>query len=174
MDLTAKHPVNAAIYVETLYKGSLTDSSLGSVKSIPWSSWFQMWMEFLDSQTVVTKEYEVGLRLTDDRQIQILNHQYRSLNQPTDVLAFAATEVDITIPQDFEEPLYLGDIVISLDTAARQAQAQNHSLIIELAWLASHGLLHLLGWDHPDAPSLNRMLDKQSDLVQLVKIQPNY
>ncbi|WP_019506595.1 rRNA maturation RNase YbeY [Pleurocapsa sp. PCC 7319] len=174
MDITAKQLVNAVVYVENLYEGSLIDCSLSSVKSIPWSSWFQMWIQFLDSQTVMTKECEVGLRLTDDRQIQILNHQYRSLDQPTDVLAFAATEVDITIPQDFEEPLYLGDIVISLDTAARQAQAQNHSLVMELAWLASHGLLHLLGWDHPDAHSLKQMLNRQSDLIQLVEIQPSY
>ena len=170
MDLTAKKVVNAIVYVENLYEGDLTDSSLGLVNSVPWSSWFQVWMEVLDSQMTETKEWEIGLRLADDRQLQILNHKYRSLDKPTDVLAFAATEVEMKIPQDLDEPMYLGDIVISLDTAARQAKVQNHSLMIELAWLSSHGLLHLLGWDHPDARSLRQMLDKQLDLIQLVKI----
>ena len=170
MDLTAKKTVNGIVYVENIYGGDLTDRSLGSINSVPWNSWFQVWMEVLDSQMTETNEWEIGLRLTDDRQIQILNHQYRSLDKPTDVLAFAATEVEMKIPQDLDEPMYLGDIVISLDTAARQAKVQNHSLMIELAWLSSHGLLHLLGWDHPDARSLRQMLDKQSELIQLVKL----
>ena len=55
----------------------------------------------------------------------------------------------------------LGDIVISLETAGRQAQEQGHSLQQELRWLVSHGLLHLLGWDHTDDDSLAAMLALQ-------------
>jgi probable rRNA maturation factor len=67
-------------------------------------------------------------------------------------------------------PLYLGDIVISIDTAQQQAQKQGHTLLTELAWLASHGLLHLLGWDHPDEESLERMLKQQVKLLKSVGI----
>jgi len=63
------------------------------------------------------------------------------------------------------EPLELGDIVISLETAARQAAAADTSLEAELMFLASHGLLHLLGWDHPDAASLAAMLSRQEALI---------
>ena len=63
------------------------------------------------------------------------------------------------------EPLELGDIVISLETAARQAAAADTSLEAELLFLASHGLLHLLGWDHPDAESLAAMLSRQEALI---------
>jgi probable rRNA maturation factor len=63
------------------------------------------------------------------------------------------------------EPLELGDIVISLETAARQAAAAGTSLEAELLFLASHGLLHLLGWDHPDAASLAAMLSRQESLI---------
>jgi len=63
------------------------------------------------------------------------------------------------------EPLELGDIVISLETAARQAAAADTSLEAELLFLASHGLLHLLGWDHPDAESLAAMLCRQEALI---------
>ena len=61
--------------------------------------------------------------------------------------------------------LELGDIVISLDTAARQAPEHGHSLEQELLFLASHGLLHLLGWDHPDDASLAAMLARQDLLL---------
>ena len=140
------------------------------VDSIPWIDWIEGWLQSLSLTTNLAKDCELGLRLTGDRQIQELNYQYRSLDKPTDVLAFAATEADITLPADIAEPLYLGDIVISLDTAAKQASEQKHSLTVELAWLASHGLLHLLGWDHPDDARLEQMLEKQSELIQLLDI----
>jgi probable rRNA maturation factor len=63
------------------------------------------------------------------------------------------------------EPLELGDIVISLESAARQAAAAGTSLEAELLFLASHGLLHLLGWDHPDEASLAAMLARQEALI---------
>jgi len=66
------------------------------------------------------------------------------------------------------EPLELGDIVISLETASRQAAAAGTSLEAELLFLASHGLLHLLGWDHPDAASLAAMLSRQESLIAAV------
>ena len=59
----------------------------------------------------------------------------------------------------------LGDIVVSLETARRQAQEQGHSLQRELRWQVSHGLLHLLGWDHPDDDSLAAMLALQERLL---------
>lgn len=62
-------------------------------------------------------------------------------------------------------PLELGDIVISLETARRQAEAEGHSLSRELLFLASHGLLHLLGWDHPDDTALEAMLAQQDALL---------
>ena len=67
--------------------------------------------------------------------------------------------------EDSGEPLELGDIVISLESAARQAAAAGTSLEAELQFLASHGLLHLLGWDHPDEASLATMLSRQEALI---------
>jgi len=63
------------------------------------------------------------------------------------------------------EPLELGDIVISVETAARQAPEHGNDLGRELLFLASHGLLHLLGWDHPDETSLAAMLQRQQALL---------
>lgn len=138
--------------------------------SIPWSVWIQTWLDSLDLAESVPRGCELSLRLASDGQIQALNQQYRSLAQPTDVLAFAATEAEIALPQELQEPLYLGDIIISLDTAQKQAIQQQHSLTVELAWLSSHGLLHILGWDHPNDDSLQRMLNRQSELIQLLNL----
>ena len=167
MNITTPQHKNAIIYVENVYDGSLANDA---VESIPWQSWIQQWLEYLGSITQIDRDCELSLRLTSDRQIQIFNQQYRSRNRPTDVLAFAATESDLILPSEFAEPLYLGDILISLDTAATQAREQQHSLQIELAWLASHGLLHLLSWDHPDDLSLQQMLQQQSQLVQSLNL----
>ncbi|MEH1997702.1 MAG: rRNA maturation RNase YbeY [Nostoc sp.] len=137
-----------------------------------WENWFNRWLEILHPHIPPAPSYEIGLRLTDDSQIQELNAQYRQQNKPTDVLAFAALEVDF--PQSEEMlaslPLYLGDIIVSVDTAQRQAQQQEHTLPTELAWLAAHGLLHLLGWDHPDEESLGRMLEQQVILLKAIGI----
>ena len=136
-----------------------------------WRDWFQAWLNHLSYHLPQSNAYELSLRLTDDLEIQKFNSQYRNQNKPTDVLAFATLEVNIPKPstEDFNwEPLYVGDIIISVDTACRQAKQQGHSLSTELAWLATHGLLHLLGWDHPDEESLLEMLSQQEALLQVI------
>lgn len=147
-------------------------ASLASICEQDWQDWFQVWLNLLSFKVEITHtDYEVSLLLTDDTEIQALNLQYRHQDCPTDVLAFAALEADIPslgIEELNSEPLYLGDIVISVNTAISQAQEQGHSISRELVWLAAHGLLHLLGWDHPDAPSLEAMLAEQDLLIQAI------
>lgn len=141
----------------------------------PWQDWITQWMTHLEPANMQgealhpTDRYELSLRLTDDQEVQNLNREFRDKDQPTDVLSFAALEVDCPQLPD-EEPLCLGDIIISVETAARQAEIQGHSIEIELIWLASHGLLHLLGWDHPDEASLMEMLNQQRELLQTIGI----
>lgn len=143
------------------------------ISEATWEAWFGRWLELMQAEIPASPSYEVTLRLTDDGEIHELNSQYRQMDKPTDVLAFAAMEVDSPLPLEVRSqlPLYLGDIVISVDTAIKQAQQQGHELQTELAWLASHGFLHLLGWDHPDDESLIRMLDQQGVLLQAVSLK---
>ncbi|ELR96827.1 rRNA maturation RNase YbeY [Gloeocapsa sp. PCC 73106] len=144
-----------------------------SISEETWQQWFQTWINSLNKQAEAG--YELSLRLTDDAEITQLNAQYRNQNRATDVLAFAALEVDIPKSSESEtEPIYLGDVVISVETARIQAQTKGHSLVLELAWLASHGLLHLLGWDHPDEKSLDSMLTQQEQLLRLVELDWEY
>ncbi|MBH8553144.1 rRNA maturation RNase YbeY [Nostocaceae cyanobacterium CENA357] len=136
-----------------------------------WENWFNIWLEILQPHLPPAPSYEIGLRFTDDTEIQALNSEYRHQNKPTDVLSFAALEVDFPqSPEMTADSLYLGDIVVSVNTAKRQAQQQEHSLLTELAWLVAHGLLHLLGWDHPDEESLIQMLKQQVILLETIGI----
>lgn len=81
----------------------------------------------------------VTVALVSDRRIRDLNRRFRGKDEPTDVLSFPA-----------DEPGVLGDVVIALGVASRQAKAAGHGLAVELRVLALHGLLHLLGYDHED------------------------
>ncbi|MEL6776196.1 MAG: rRNA maturation RNase YbeY [Cyanobacteria bacterium J06597_16] len=135
-----------------------------------YQTWLQTWLQAMEPGLSPINAYEISLRLTDDREIQQLNSHYRQQSKPTDVLSFAALETEMPGAEDIyrQQPLPLGDIIISIDTAARQAQQANHTLAKEVAWLTAHGFLHLLGWDHPDDDSLTRMLDQQTHLVSLL------
>jgi probable rRNA maturation factor len=145
--------------------------TIASISDLPWEHWFEQWLAQLQPDLSPLQAYELSLRLTGDREMQALNAQYRQQDKSTDVLAFAALEADCPEPIEADdEPLYLGDIVISIDTAQKQAIAQDHPLQTELAWLASHGLLHLLGWDHPDETSLVAMLTQQKALLHTVGV----
>lgn len=145
----------------------------GKISPETWEIWFRCWLETLSPDLLSADAYELSLRLTTDEEVQALNAKYRHKDQPTDVLAFAALEVDFPQSAELLEslPLYLGDIVISVDTADRQAQQQGHPLKIELAWLAAHGLLHLVGWDHPNEDSLIQMLAQQETLLQSIGLE---
>jgi probable rRNA maturation factor len=153
--------VNCEITVQNLHPDCSIDSAI-------WAAWFETWLSQPDLDLPTASNYELSLRLTNDAEIQLLNSQYRQKDQPTDVLAFAALENDMPLIPGL--PVYLGDIIISVDTANRQALAYQYSLHQELAWLASHGFLHLLGWDHPDEASLENMLQRQEQLLGTITL----
>lgn len=92
---------------------------------------------------------EISLTFTDDEKIRALNKEYRGKDAPTDVLSFPLFENgEIEYDDETGEPAALGDIVISLERAAAQANEYGHSLEREVGFLALHSLLHLLGFDH--------------------------
>jgi len=165
-----ENPENDSIKNNIMESSSVTiDCPLNVTE---WENWFQIWLNHLHPYLPTASSYELSLRLTNDTEIQTFNTEYRSQNQPTDVLAFAALEVNCPLPAELlsSQSLYLGDIVISVETAHYQAQQQGHSLKTELGWLATHGLLHLLGWDHPDDQSLTGMLNQQRVLLKTIEL----
>ncbi|EKV01413.1 metalloprotein, YbeY/UPF0054 family [Leptolyngbya sp. PCC 7375] len=137
-----------------------------------WQTWFNIWLRELAPTASPIGRYEINLLLTNDVTIQELNATYRHQDTPTDVLAFAAQETKIPGAQTIYQtsPIPLGDLIISVETAQRQRHNDNYSLIQELTWLAAHGLLHLLGWDHPDDAALQNMLEKQHSLLKCIDL----
>jgi probable rRNA maturation factor len=97
--------------------------------------------------------YEISILLTGDKQIENLNRIYRKKNRPTDVLAFSQREGDL----GEQAGLLLGDVVVSVPTARRQAEARSRDVHSEVLLLVAHGLLHLVGWDH-DTPARDRRM----------------
>ncbi|MBF2089558.1 MAG: rRNA maturation RNase YbeY [Synechococcales cyanobacterium K44_A2020_017] len=158
--------------LELLVQDDVNDWPQGSDRPSDeqWQQWFQDWLSEMQPDLSPIGQYEISLRLTTDAEIHELNAQYRQVDRPTDVLAFAT--LDDPLPglaeMRSQMPVYLGDIVISVETAQRQATS--HSLKDELAILATHGLLHLLGWDHPDDDTLWDMLNQQQVLLATVGI----
>lgn len=107
---------------------------------------------------------EISIFLTDDKNIQQLNKQYRSVDKPTDVLAFAMREgIDNHLNSEV-----LGDVVVSVTRAKEQADFYGHSFEMEMALLVAHGILHLLGYDHEKEDELLVMQQKQKEVLNTV------
>ena len=123
----------------------------------------------------VSAPVELGLVITDDETVRRLNRQHRGLDETTDVLAFALTEMALPLPQDstpFIMPpdgmLHLGEVIISCTQALRQAEEHGHSLEEELALLIVHGVLHLLGHDHANPEGERRMRAAETEVLRRV------
>jgi len=108
----------------------------------------------------------VSITFVTDKIIRELNQHYRGIDSATDVLAFAMQE------GEFKEitPDLLGDVVISVETAQRQAEEAGHSLERELGILLIHGLLHLAGYDHMTDEDAVHMQAKEKELLQHIPI----
>ncbi len=104
---------------------------------------------------------DVSVAVVSDEQIREMNAQYRDVDAATDVLSFANDEGEALAEAPEEDAHFLGDIAISLQTAARQAEEIGQSLERELAFLTVHGVLHLSGYDHMTPEDEEKMLEKQ-------------
>ena len=141
--------------------------------STQWNKEISSWIRFIQVNEEFTcpeivrnaSQLSLGLELTNDKKILDLNQAWLGQSKSTDVLSFPI--IDETFFDVSNECIELGDIVISVPTAIRQAKDNKIDLFRELRWLATHGLLHLLGWDHGDEESLEKMLLIQEQLIDL-------
>lgn len=127
-------------------------------------------ISFLNEEFLVPSE--VSILLVDNEGIKEINKEHRNIDNPTDVLSFPM--VDMTDGKinsnegdyDMDENLLLlGDIVISLEMARSQASEYGHSFERELAFLTTHGIFHLLGYDHINDLEEKRMIQKQENVL---------
>lgn len=104
----------------------------------------------------------LSILLTDNKRIQIINAEYRNKDAPTDVISFAYHETE-----DFNIGPYdtLGDIIISLERVEEQASEYNHSFEREFYYVLTHGILHILGYDHIDEEDKKIMRKREEDIL---------
>lgn len=109
---------------------------------------------------------DLSVVIEDDNLLKDLNKRYRDIDDTTDVLSFEANEIEPSTGV-----LYLGDIIISLPQAQRQAEKSGHPLIAELQLLTVHGTLHLLGHDHSEEDEKNTMFSAQKEILQSLGVE---
>ena len=108
---------------------------------------------------------EVDIVFCDDAEIQELNTSYRGKDKPTDVLSFALFADNPDENFIIDNQISLGEIIISTETAKKQAIEREKTFNDEIYFLLSHGILHLLGFDHPDEGTLEDMLALQHEMT---------
>jgi len=124
-------------------------------------------LNFAAKKEEVEDDSEVSVTFVTNERIQEVNREYRQKDQPTDVISFALEELgeDEVEIVGGQIPRVLGDIIISIDRAKEQAEEYNHSFSRELGFLALHGFLHLLGYDHMEEMDEKKMFQKQKDIL---------
>ena len=115
------------------------------------------------------KNIEFNVIIVNNEYIHYLNKEYRNIDRPTDVISFALED---NKEENFTNVRILGDIYISIDKAKEQSNEYGHSLDREMCFLALHGLLHLLGYDHMNKKDEKIMFEKQ-ELILNEKRFPN-
>jgi rRNA maturation RNase YbeY len=136
----------------------LTEEQLKTVEDL---------LQFAAEVEEVAQDAELSVTFVTNERIQEVNREYRKKDQPTDVISFALEEMgegEIEIV-GLEQPPVLGDIIISIPRAREQAIEYGHSFMRELGFLAVHGFLHLLGYDHMNEDDEKKMFTKQKDIL---------
>lgn len=106
---------------------------------------------------------DLSVVIDDDEKLRELNHSYLGIDSPTDVLSFAADELDPDTGK-----IYLGDVIISIQRAAEQADASSEMLSDEIQLLIVHGTLHLIGYDHSNPAEKKKMWDAQQAALNVM------
>ncbi|MFA5474472.1 MAG: rRNA maturation RNase YbeY [Acholeplasmataceae bacterium] len=110
----------------------------------------------------IKEKKQMEIIIVSNEDIQTLNYQYRNINEPTDVLSFV---------NDNEKTPSLGDVFISLEQAYQQAKNYGHSMAREIGFLAVHGYLHLLGYDHDTSENEKAMRERQEVILAKAKLK---
>ena len=120
-------------------------------------------------QLNIEDNLELSVIFVDDARIHEINREYRNIDRSTDVISFALEDNEQYYMEGM--PRTLGDIFISIDHAKKQAQEYGHSFYREMCFLFTHGLLHLLGYDHMEKEEETEMFRIQNNILNALKIE---
>lgn len=129
-----------------------------------WFTQIDKLLTFAKEQENIEEEAELSVTFVDKDEIQEINKMYRDKDKVTDVISFALEEDEPEIT-GIEMPRVLGDIIICTDVAQEQADSYGHSFERELGFLALHGFLHLLGYDHMNEEDEKVMFSRQDTIL---------
>ena len=128
-----------------------------------------------EEEKISNLNLEITIILTNPKNIQEINKQYRNIDKPTDVLSFPMFEkyeIEEKIKQkNFEHEDILGDIIISVEKVEEQAKEYGHSFERELSYMIVHGFYHLLGYDHIEENDKKEMREKEEKILEILKIE---
>lgn len=139
--------------------GKLSEKELKTVEEL---------LQFAAEQENVKQDAEVSITFVTNEMIQQINKEYRGKDKPTDVISFALEEMGEGEIEVIGEnlPTMLGDIIISVEKAREQAEEYGHSFLREIGFLALHGFLHLLEYDHMTEQEEKIMFTRQKELLE--------
>ncbi|MEY9868359.1 putative rRNA maturation factor [Peribacillus sp. B2I2] len=125
-------------------------------------------LQFAAKKENIEKDTELSVTFVDNERIREINKEYRHKDSATDVISFALEEMgeDEVEIVGAEMPRMLGDIIISIERTKEQAEEYGHSFDRELGFLALHGFLHLLGFDHMNEDDEKVMFTKQKEILE--------
>ena len=127
----------------------------------------------LEEEKVLPK-VDVYITLTNNEEIHKINKEYRDVDRPTDVLSFPMYERDeiAGLKNDTNDEIekILGDIIVSIEKVREQAEEYGHSFERELAYLVTHGMLHLLGYDHMIEEEKTVMRKREEEILETLNI----
>ncbi|MFP5113646.1 rRNA maturation RNase YbeY [Bacillaceae bacterium C204] len=124
-------------------------------------------INFAAKKQNIEQQSEVSVTFVSNERIQEINREYRDKDKPTDVISFAMEELgegEVKLVGT-DMPRVLGDIIISIPKAVEQAEEYGHSFLRELGFLAVHGFLHLLGYDHMTEEEEKEMFTLQKEIL---------
>ena len=131
-----------------------------------WYEQIDSLLTFAKKQEHIDREAELSVTFVDKDEIQNINKMYRDKDKVTDVISFALEEDEPEIDMnELDIPRVLGDIIICTDVAHEQAENYGHSFERELGFLALHGFLHLLGYDHMTDEDEKEMFGRQDAIL---------
>ncbi|RIN11072.1 rRNA maturation RNase YbeY [Staphylococcus warneri] len=131
-----------------------------------WYEQIEKLLNFAKQQEEISEDAELSITFVDKSEIQEINKMYRDKDKVTDVISFALEEDEPDIDMsEFDIPRVLGDIIICTDFAQEQSESYGHSFERELGFLALHGFLHLLGYDHMNEEDEKEMFGRQDAIL---------
>lgn len=128
---------------------------------------FEMIAERVKAVLQLTQDYNASVIFVDAQKIHEINREYRQIDRPTDVISFALKDEDDAYEM-MEGQDELGDIFINVQAVVEQAAAYGHSLRREVCFLFTHGLLHLLGYDHMESEDEKEMFQLQDVILDAI------